>query len=283
MALKPLPVHVVVPDTQVKPGVPTDHMTWIGTYIRDQFAGREDVTIIHLGDHWDMPSLSSYDKGKKAMEGRRYADDIAAGNDAFYLLNKPLAQYNAGRRRRGQAEWAPRKVFLHGNHEARISRAAEENAQLEGTVSLDDLNTQDWEVHQFLHPVNINGVAYAHYWQNPMNGRPISGMIETRIKTIGRSFTQGHQQVLMYGLRPSWTMDGQPTMHHGLVAGSCYLHDEKYLGPQGNAYWRGIIVCHEVRNGAYDPMFVSLDYLCRRYEGVTLDEFMPGIGLGRAA
>ena len=61
---------------------------------------------------------------------------------------------------------------------------------------------------------------------------------------------------------------------HGLVCGACYLHDEDNKGPQGNYHWRGIIVKHEVSNGAYDPMFVSLNYLCRKYEGVSLDKFM---------
>jgi hypothetical protein len=108
-------------------------------------------------------------------------------------------------------------------------------------------------------------------------------MIETKIKTLGRSFTQGHQQVLQYGVRPAWDSRGKPTMQHGLVAGACYLHDEDYMGPQGNAYWRGIVVCHEVRDGTYDPMFLSLDYLCRRYEGVPLEKFAPGLGNGRRA
>jgi hypothetical protein len=79
----------------------------------------------------------------------------------------------------------------------------------------------------------------------------------------------GHQQTLDYAIR---FVKGES--QHGLVAGACYLHDEDYKGYQGNAHWRGIVVCHEVREGSYDPMFVSLDYLCRRYEGVPLSKFM---------
>jgi hypothetical protein len=116
-------------------------------------------------------------------------------------------------------------------------------------------------------------VGYAHYWYQPMSGRPFTGMIETRLKTIGHSFTQGHQQTLMYGFRYV-----SETSQHGLVAGSCYLHDEDYKGPQGNSHWRGIIVCHEVQDGSYDPMFISLDYLCRRYERKRLCDFMLELG-----
>lgn len=260
---KPLPIHIVIPDTQVKPGVPTAHLSWIGRYIAEKYAGRPDVTIIQLGDHWDMPSLSSYDKGKKAMEGRRYRDDIDAGNAGFELLDAPISAVDG---------WNPRKVFLFGNHEDRIRRAAEDNAQLEGTVDLTDCDTRGWERHDFLEPVRIDGITYAHYFYNPMNGRAVAGMIETRLKTIGTSFTQGHQQTLMYGLRPV-----AGTQHHGLVAGACYLHDEDYLGPQGNDYWRGIVICYAVTEGRYDPKFVSLDSLCRRYEGCSLAEFRKRI------
>lgn len=278
--VNPDPIHIVIPDTQVKPGVRTEHLGWVAQYIVDKFAGRPNVKIIHLGDHWDMPSLSSYDKkGGLKMEGRRYGEDVDAGNSGFAKLSRPI-ELAISRRR--NISWTPELHFLFGNHEDRINRAVNQDAQLEGTVSQDDLDTRAWARHGFLEPLSLDGVTYSHYFYNPMNGRAVAGMIETRLKTIGRSFTQGHQQVLMYGLAPGWTMDGRPVMRHGLVAGACYLHDEDYMGPQGNAYWRGIVVCHGVRDGAYDPMFVSLDYLCRRYEGMPLNKFVPGIGTGRA-
>ncbi len=260
------PVHLVIPDTQCKPGAPTVHLEWIGRYIVDQFAGAP-LTVVHLGDHWDMPSLSSYDRGTKAMEGRRYTDDIAAGNDGFGLLTEPLDAHNKGRRNK----WQPRRVFLMGNHEDRITRAANANPQFDN-LTLDSLNAAElgWEVHGFKVPVTIDGVIYAHYFYNKDSGRPYSGTsIDLRLKTIGHSFTQGHQQGLLYGLRQ--TLAGT---HHGLVAGSCYIAPETYRGPQARDEWRGIIVKHEVENGSYCPMFVSLDYLARKYAGKRFREFL---------
>lgn len=261
--------HIVIGDTQVKPGVETKHLEWVGKYIVDQFAGR-DVSVIHVGDHWDMPSLSSYDKGKKEMEGRRYKADIIAGNKAFDRLCAPLAKYNAGRRK--SAQWWPDRHFLLGNHENRIARACEDDAQLEGILSFDDFNAEahGWKVHPFLAPVWLDGIAYSHYFYNPNTGRPYSGEnLEPRLKTIGHSFTMGHQQ----GLKVAARRVGK-SRHCGLVIGSTYLHDEKYLGPQGAENWRGIVVCHQVEDGAYDRMEVSLEFLCRRYEGKTLADFM---------
>lgn len=252
--------HLVIPDTQVKPGVPTDHLRWIGRYIMHIKPDR----VIHLGDHWDMPSLSSYDKGKRAMEGRRYSDDIDAGNAAWKLLTDPIT--------RSRGKYRPDCHFLLGNHEERIERATSSDAALYGTLGYHDLSVSsspEWAMHGFLDPVRLDGVSYAHYFYNINTGRPLGGAVSTRLKTVGMSFTQGHQQVMDYANRPVGR-----TRHHGLVAGSCYLHDEEYRGPQANAEWRGIVVKHEVENGDYDVMFVSLNFLCRKYEGVPLREFL---------
>jgi hypothetical protein len=248
-------VHIVIPDTQQKRGVPSIHLEWIGQYIADEYDDA-NLTVIHLGDHWDMPSLSSYDKGKKAMEGRRYVQDVDAGNEAFAKLHDAFATVHA------------RRVFLFGNHENRVTRAAESDAQLDGIVTLDHLDTRCWERHEFLEPVLIDGVTYAHHFYNPMSGTPYGGQnLETRLKTIGHSFSMGHQQGLKWG-----RVDTIRGPHLGLIAGSCYIHDEDYLGPQAIKYWRGIVVKHNVRDGNYDPMMVSLDYLARRYEGKSLSQ-----------
>ena len=269
--LQAAPVHIMIPDTQIRPGVPLDQLEWIGQYIVDEFAQKPSVKIMHIGDHADMPSLSTWDYGKREMEGRRYREDIEAANKGFDVLNKPLRDYNLKRALSHRAKWEPEKHIFLGNHENRIVRATSLDAKLDGTISVDDLNYKEhgWNVHNFLAPVNIDGVIYSHYFYSPMTGKPYGGTsIDTRLKNIGHTFTMGHQQTLMYGLR---FVDGKS--QHGLVAGACYLHDEDYKGPQGNAHWRGIIVKHEVYDGSYDPMFVSLNYLCRRYEGMTLDRF----------
>ena len=78
--------HLVIPDTQIKPGVPLEHLSWIGRYI----VKRKPDVIVHLGDHYDFPSLSYYDRGKLSFEGRRYKADIRAGHEALDILEGPL-------------------------------------------------------------------------------------------------------------------------------------------------------------------------------------------------
>lgn len=257
--------HLVIPDIQAKPGVPLNHLGWIGQYAAEK---RPDV-IVQLGDMYDMPSLSSYDKGTKSFEGRRYADDIWAGNCAFQLLSDPILTEIRATKRRKDA-WKPEMHFLLGNHEQRIERAIEAESILDGTLGYHHFEHPGWTRHDFLEPVWIDDICYAHYFANPLTGRPYGGQsIDTRLKTIGHSFTMGHQQVLMMGRRE--TLKGAL---HGVVAGSCYLHQEAYRGPQGNHEWRGVILCNEVVNGSYDIALLSLDYLCRRYEGIHLHQFL---------
>jgi hypothetical protein len=255
--------HLVIPDSQVTPSTPTDQLEWIGRYIVEK---KPDV-IINLGDFWDMESLSSYDVGKMAMEGRRYKEDVLAGNKALTLLDRSLSWHQ---QRQRKDAYTPRKVLLRGNHEDRISRMIEKSPQLEGIIGLDDLDTRDWEVHEFLDVVEIDGVSYSHYFANPMSGKPYGGVASTRLKTIGMSFTMGHQQTLDTAIR--YLPNGQ--QQRGLIAGASYCHNETYKGPQGNSHWRGVIMCHGVEDGAYDIMEVSLDFLCRKYEGVPVKEFL---------
>lgn len=263
-------VHLVIPDTQSKPDIPNDHLMWIGRYILDI---KPDV-VVHLGDHADFPSLSHWDKGKSEFHSRRYHEDVTAARRDFSLLNEPIIQHNIVKRRNKDKQYKPELHICHGNHEDRLTKAIAANAvHLEGLVSLDDLEFEKygWTVHPFLQPVIIDGVHYCHYFYQPNTGRPYGGdNLGLRLKNIGHTFTMGHQQGKLIAERH--LSDG--TTQRGLVVGSCYLHDEEYKGPQANHHWRGIIVKHEVEQGNYDLMEVSLDYLCRKYEQMPLAKFL---------
>jgi hypothetical protein len=263
--------HLFIPDLQIKPDIPTDHLTWIGKYIVD----KKPDHIINAGDHFDLPSMSYFDKGKNTskFEGRRYRADVQAGFDGLDLLEAPMVEYNDRMRSQKMKQYLPQKDITWGNHEYRIERYIERAGELEGLLGMfefdDYFQARGWTTHDFLKVVEIDGVWYSHYFYNPLSGRPWGGLIKNRLDKIGHSFTQGHTQTCDHGMR--YVGNRQ---QHGIVAGSCYLHFEDFKGYQGNYHWRGIIVKHEVKDGSYDPMFVSLNYLCIRYEGVPLAEFM---------
>lgn len=268
--------HLFIPDTQVKPGVPLDHLDWIGRYILT----RKPDVIIMAGDWYDLPSLSAWDRGKAEFEGRRFKADVEAGHAALDRMEAPINEHNARKQRHKAKQYKPRKVVTWGNHEHRANRAASEHPELQGFVGthLFDEYWQErgWETHDYTEVVDIDGVWYSHLFLNENTGRAIGSKASTMLPQIGHSFTQGHRQA--YDLATRYV---GKRMHRGLIAGACYLHDEDYKGPKrdnsersGNHHWRGIVVKHEVRDGEYCVMEVTLDYLCRRYEGCSLDDFM---------
>lgn len=251
--------HAVIPDCQVKPGQDFSYLRWIGNFLAEK---KPDV-IVQIGDFADMPSLSSFDVGKKAFEGRRYRDDIEAAEMAMQELIKPIWEEQTRLLRNKKKSWNPELHLTLGNHEERINRAVNSDSKLDGTIGVSDLGYPDygWNVHEFLHPVFIDGIGYSHYWTSGPMGRPVADAKSLILKKH-QSCVMGHQQ--HWDVHRTFRADGKGVI--GLFVGSCYVHDEDYLGPQGNNYARGIWVLHEVDDGDFQPMFVSLKFLGKKYD-----------------
>lgn len=238
---------LVIPDVQAKHGHDLSYLNCLSKYIED----KRPTHVVNIGDHSDMPSLSSFDVGKIQFEGRRYKIDIAAGIEA----NERIWEH---------VTYKPESHIFVGNHEHRIARAVECDAKLEGVMSLDDLQYEKFydHVHPFLEVAKLGGLAFSHYFYQPNSGRPYGGTAHSKLKNIGMSFVMGHQQGLDVAMRE--LPDG--TQQIGIVAGSFYEHTEIYRGPQAQGHWRGVVMLHECDgSGRADPMFVSLDFLRRRY------------------
>jgi hypothetical protein len=41
-----------------------------------------------------------------------------------------------------------------------------------------------------------------------------------------------------------------------------------------NAHWRGVVVLNEVRDGQFCEMPLTLDYLCRKYEHMSVARYL---------
>ena len=249
-------VHLVIPDVQAKDGNDFTFLKCLGNFIVEK---QPDV-IVCIGDFADMESLSTYDKGLKSFEGKRYTKDLFAARDAMDALLEPLFRYNKTAKKNKHKQYKPRMVLTLGNHENRINRAINEDSKLEGLMSIDDLPYQDWEVYPFLDVVVIDGIAYSHYFTSGPMGRPITTANAILTKKHMSCFA-GHQQgrQIAYGKRA----DGKEMT--AIICGSCYLHDESYLGPQGNQHYRGFYVLHDVNDGSFDEMAVSIKFLMERY------------------
>lgn len=254
---------MVVPDTQVRKGVPIEHIKAAARYAVKH---KPDVIVI-IGDWWDMPSLSHFNTALQA-DGSRIKDDLDAGKEAMLAFVSPIHEESYKREKQHKKRWNPRLVFCIGNHDpmVRIPRYIEAHPVLEGFLKD---NTKEWlevlgfEVYDFLDIVNISGIRFSHYFQNPHSAKrsPLGGMIDTMLKNAGFSFVMGHQQV--YKIGKHYLSDGSRRI--GIVAGAFYDHEETYMGPQGNKHWRGIIMLNEVHEGSADVCEVSIDFLKSKY------------------
>lgn len=249
---------LVIPDAQVKPDTPLSHLEWLGEFIVEK---RPDV-IVNIGDFADMPSLSSYDRGKKSFEGRRYRHDVTSVHAAQEALLAPLWRLQARQEMNKKRIYKPRMVLTLGNHEQRILRAVDSSPELDGVLSINDLQYKEfgWEVHPFLSVVTINGIAFSHYFPTGTAGRPAS-TASAQLSKQHMSCVSGHQQGLQ--IATGKRADGQ--LLTSIIAGSFYLHDEEYMGPQGNKHWRGALMLHNCEDGQFDLNLLPMKYLMEKY------------------
>ena len=254
--------HLIIGDSHSKPRVDNERYDILGEFA---LAYQPEV-IIDMGDWADMASLCSYDKGQKGFEGRRYTKDVEAARDARERFNRPIARFNARQRKNGKKQYKPKMFALVGNHEDRISRAMNMQAELDGVLSISDLGAEEygWKVIPFLQPLEVDGVSYSHYFPSGVMMRPIGGVNAARrmLTTNYKSSTAGHSHLLNYYRDTTLTGKGL----HGLSAGCFFEHNEDFAGEANKMYWRGLVYKSNVVNGDYDPEFITIDRL--RKDGI---------------
>ena len=248
---------LVIPDPQVTPGCPLDHISAAGNYA----ATHEPDVIVVIGDWADCKSLSQFNSAQE-QESLRVKDDI---DYAKYAMDLFMDQMRSIR-----STYDPRFVFTVGNHDpsVRIKRYLKSHPHMEGMLDPEIFNNylreKGWEVHEFKEIVKIGGIAFSHYFENPHSAKksPLGGTMDNMLKNCGMSFVQGHTQAMKYAKH--FLNDG--TVRIGVVCGAFYMHDEDYMGPQGNkSHWRGIIQLNDVKDGGADLCEISMDYLLRKY------------------
>jgi len=248
--------HLVIGDPHAKPGTSNRRFEWLGNLIMYR---RPDV-IVCVGDFSDMPSLSSYDRGKKDFEGRRFNNDVAATNDALARIDAPRLRYNSTKAKNRKAQYRPRKIMLGGNHdEDRIRRVVQSHPELDGTLSIAQLGYEahGWEYAPYAIPIEVDGVWYNHFFPSGIKGEAISGMnvAQALLAKIMASATVGHNHLLDHALRA--LPNGQRIQ--ALSAGCFFEHSEEYAKATEYMWWRGLCYKHDVRGGEYDLETLRMD------------------------
>jgi len=248
----------VIPDIQAKDGQDFSFLRDVGNFLVE----KQPDYWVQLGDFLDFESLSSYDVGKKSFEGRRIVKDINAGYEAMDSLMGPLLEYNHQAKLNKKKQYHPELHITLGNHCDRLSRVINEDPKLDGLIKIADLPFEKygWQVHPFLEVLQLEGICFSHYFTSGVMGRPV-GNAKQLLAKKHMSCVQGHVQKM--DICTEYKADG--TMLTGLFAGCCYMHDETYLGLQGNNHFRGIHMLYEVNNGEFHTHSVTLKYLKERY------------------
>jgi hypothetical protein len=249
----------VIPDQHAHPDFDNSRADLLAKLILDL---KPDV-VINIGDAADMPSLCSYDKGKRAFHGRSYHKDIEAHLDFQERLWGPV------RRRKKRM---PRAVVFEGNHEHRIERALDLSPELEGTIGFSDLDFDRYYDTVVRYNgstpgiLDIDGVHYAHYFISGVMGRPVGGLhpADSLVAKGGVSCTAGHLHLLDFSVRT--TVDGRKIM--GCMAGVYQDYYADFAGHANQLWWRGVVVKDNVTAGAYDPRFISIEQLRKEYQGI---------------
>ena len=255
---------LIIPDAHACPRYDNDRFLALGRFVLEE---RPDI-VLCLGDWADMESLSSYDKGTKGFEGRRYTKDVAAAREALELFHQPLDLWNDSRREARKAQYKPRMVVTLGNHEDRINRAVNSQAELDGTISTTQLGFEEhgWEVYPFKEMVDVEGFTVSHYFASGVMGRPIGGTSPARalLQKLHTSAICGHSHLfdVFVDTRP----DGRKIC--GLVGGA-FCHEDFVEGwSAGTAHlWsHGVSILEGAGGGYFEEFrFVTRDSIVRRY------------------
>lgn len=252
--------YLVVPDPHAHKDFNNDRADWLGQLIKD----RKPDVVVNMGDVYDMPSLSSFDKGKASFHGASYEKDIEAGVEFLDRMWHPL---------RKAKKKKPKSVFLIGNHEQRLQKVLEQQPELTGSkygIGWGDYQLEDY--HHIVVPYNgqtpdiyqADGISFAHFMVSGLMGRPIGGEHHAA-SLLSKNYSScvvAHSHTVDWAVRSG--SNGKKIM--GLVAGVYQDYNSGWAGTVNKLWTSGVFFLNGVYDGVYDPEFISMKRLKEAYE-----------------
>lgn len=248
--------YIVIPDQHAIHTHNNDRADWLASLIKDI---RPDV-VVNMGDAADMPSLSSYDKGTRAFQGKSYRDDINAHLDFQERLWGPVKRTK---------KKMPHRVILEGNHEHRIERALDLSPELTGTIGFKDYEFDSYYDEVIRYDGGTPGVyerdeiLFAHFFITGISGRPAGGEHpgNTLITKNKMSSIAAHSHT--YDWCTQTNINGKT--HNGLVVGCYQDYINDWSGNIGKLWRSGITILRNVEKGDFDLQFTSIHNLKKEY------------------
>ena len=223
------PVTIAIGDPHASPNHTNERFEALGNFI----AANQPSNIVQIGDFMSLDSVSTYSTTKPLLrEGRRLADDLAAGQDAYDKMMAPTIKYNKSRSRAKKKKYTPNKIWHNGNHEDRVIKYIVESPELLGLVDHNDLlelKKDGWDVKKYREYSSYEGISFTHVPMCKRMNQPISGEYVTRRAADGHASSivfghthrlgihdsKQHGQEVSYGINIGWFGDYVPSYVKG--------------------------------------------------------------------
>lgn len=253
---------LVIGDCHVEPEQDLSRFDLLASIIEDK---RPDK-IVFMGDFLSLDCLSAWDKDKrKKMEGKRYSEELKAGNEALDRTFKNLRKINENARKSKKAVYKPEVYFLEGNHEDRLTRYFDFDPTFDGHVSIRSdlsLDSRGFIWIPYRDYLYINGIGFTHIPFGKM--REISGgdICKKACTVTIKSVVFGHTHEWHVGNNHVQGMDHlQQVLNCG-----CYFEEKPdYVKGKVTVYWDGVFLLHNYKYGRFDLESYSHGRLKRLY------------------
>ena len=161
------------------------------------------------------------------------------------------------RKKNKTKQYKPKMYMTLGNHEDRINRATNASPELDGAISINDLQYKKfgWKCTPFKQSITVKNITFSHYFTTGVSGRPISSVHvgHALISKLHCSSVQGHSH--LYNHSEQTRPDGQKIFG---LSGGCYSHpnySENWCKDTEHQWWRGVIMLEGLDGeGYYDAI-----------------------------
>ena len=217
------------------------------------FAEQQVDLVVNIGDFADMGSCSGFDKGKRAIEGKRVIEDLDYTREMLDLFQRNQYGHECD------------KLITEGNHCHRLHRLENDQPEMAGMFGDDPWGYDEagYFVYPYMDIVRVNGLSFSHAFVNSSSlmGSIQGGSADIRMKNVGFPHVAGHQHgPLVHGQR----LLGDGSTLSTLIIGCAHTETHGYWG-KGRDVYRGAAILRNVWDGAYDPDIRSLTNLMKEY------------------
>jgi predicted phosphodiesterase len=214
---------------------------------------REPDAVIIIGDFLSMNCLSEWDRNKRAtMEGKRYANEINAGNRALdWMLDGTKVKI---------------LHYVEGNHENRVPRYLDVDPTFEGHVGIPqdlDLKSRGFVWTPYKQVRTLGGISFTHIPCSG-NGKAIGNpnVAQKALKLFHNSVVFGHTHTLDHAAEHR---HGSPHLNQALSVGCFFEHVDEYAVGSKTDYWRGLVLLDNYKPNRFDYETFALGRLEREY------------------